>query len=513
MSDSIENLKTRLSELRSIDFTALDYESIQAELLDYIATAQSNVGVVDDFLDGDAAKVFLDLFSYLGDILAFRIDTMSNETYLSTAQRRQSIINLLELVAQRIQNPKESQVTLLSIPVTISQTDIQIPARHSIDTIGLDGNDVTFEVMNKRIDYFTPVIIPAGVTNFNIKAFSGSYKSENFISTGEPNLQIKLTNGPVIEDTVRVSITPISSELLTPEIIESTRATEVTSLIDATNDIIYQLKFDEDGSGTLTFATEFFGKIPPNGNTIHVDYRIGGGTNTNVAAGTIEVSSTFTNLGGEFIDVTLVNEGTKAEGGEDLEDLDAAKIRVPGLVRANENLVTVDDYMSLIRRVGGVQDVFAVDRFTDQGSFGSKFGVEPNSIHIWILPNTGGEISPDLRQLVSTLLEEGRLTAITNFIFNPEYIDWELDSDVFLTEKAVANVVREDIINALTDKWGREFVSFQNEIRRSQIITTIQNVDGVEFVELNKPIADLKAEENQVLRLLDSNITLRLKRE
>ena len=502
------DLKTILTTLREIDFTALDYETLQQELIEYITIAQTNEGIVDDFLEGDAARVFIDLFSYLGEILAFRVDTLANETYLSTAQRRQSIINLLELVAQRPKNPTTATLQLVAVPSSVSNSSIPITPRFNIETTGLDGNSVNFEIMNGETDYFTPVVIPAGVTNFNITAFSGSYTTFDTTSTGEPGLEIILPEFPVIEGSVKVSVTPISSSFLTPEIIESTRVREVETLVDSADEIIYRLRFDEDGRGILTFASSAFGRIPPNGHTIHIDYRTGGGDNTNIGVGVIEASSTFVNAAGTNINVTFANPETFATGGEPLEDLEDVRLRVPGIVRANENLVTTDDYEAIISRIPGVQDVFAVDRFQDTTQFNSQFGVPDNSVNIWILPTTGGEISPDLRQRIAIELESRRLSAIENFVFNPIYLDWSLNADVNITSFADTNTVRANVQQALLDRFGRGTALFKQELRVSQIISTIQGIEGVDYVNITSPAADIEASKNEVLRLLASNISL-----
>ena len=334
------DLKTKLSTIREIDFTALDYETIQRELIEYISVAQTSSGVNDQFLEGDAAKLLIDLFSYLGELLAFRIDTLSQESYLSTANNRQSIINLLELVAQTPKNPTASQITLLAVPNTISSTSIEIPPRFSIPATGTDGSPITVEVMNEENDYFTPIIIPANITNYNVQAWSGTYRSLNQVSTGEPSISITLPNFPVIDGSVKVSVTPVSIDNLTPEIITSSRIVEVNSLLDSIDDTIYTVKYDQDGRAILNFATDQFGKIPPNGYTIHVDYRTGGGANTNIGTGAIATSSTFPNTGGQAISIAFSNDDTFAVGGSDQDSLDTIKLKTPALVRANDNAVT-----------------------------------------------------------------------------------------------------------------------------------------------------------------------------
>lgn len=455
-------LKATLNRLAGgLDYTALDYSTSQAELIRYITNAQTSQGVTDQFLDSDAAKMLIDLMSYTIELSSFRADTNANEVYLPTANAKSSIIKIIDLVGQNLKNPTTAELSLLAVPSTISNSQIDIPARFSMQVTGLDGNPVTFEIMQEETDYYTPVTIPAAVTNSVVKAFSGSYRSLDVVSTGASGIQITLTDFPVIDGSIKVSVTDISPEFLTPEIISSTRVSETETLTEVTDEIIYRVQYDADGRGILTFATNSFGKIPPAGNTIHVDYRVDGGAATNVSSGAVNASGSFTNANGERISVLFTNSDTFADGGEDQEEVADAKLRIPAEVRANENTVTTDDYEAIVGGLNGVQDVFAVDKYNDHTIYGDKFAVPSNSCFIWVLPSSGGEISPDLRQIIANRLTKSKITAIGNFIFNPDYIDWELSATITLEQNAIANDVRTAIESAVLAKFGQAATSFK----------------------------------------------------
>lgn len=508
MSD--KDLVVQQTKLRQVDYTSLDYNTIQEELIEYAKISGSTKGLVDNYLEGDASRVIIDLFSYLGNLLTFRIDTLANEMYLPTAQRRKSIIDILDHVAQRPNNPTHSNLTLTAVISQNTGNPIQIPARFPVTATGLDGNQVQFEIMNEPTDYFTLVEIPGGVTNYDVPSFSGTYSSYNIISTGESGFEFTLPLYPVIEDSIKVSVTPVAITNLTSTIIESSRVREVESLVDASNEVFFRVRYDQDGRGILTFATEDFGIIPPAGNTIHVDYRIGGGANTNITSGSVNYSTTLYDTANNAIQIAFTNPTNNAVGGEDLEDLETVKLRSPALVRANENLVTTDDYEAIIGNLSGIQDVFAVDGYTDDTEYAGIFNVPDNSVFMWVLPETGGELSPDLRLNIEFELEKRRLTAIQNFVFSPIYNDWLLSVTVNVNKQYNINTVRTNIINALLDKFGTSVATFKNQVRTSVIISTIQAVEGVNYVTLLNPLSDIVAGDNEVLRLIEGNINLGL---
>jgi hypothetical protein len=508
-------LITKLATIREIDFTALDFETAQIEAIEYISVSQTSAGVNDQFLQGDAARMFIDTFSYILNLLAFRADTLSNENFVSTATDLQNLIYQMEGVGLRPNNPRHSTVTLLAVPNTISASDVPIPLRFPIVTTGLDGTPVNFEIMNSANDYFNPVIIPSGVSNFVVKAFSGSYRTLNTVATGIPAQEVILPDFPVIENSIKTSVTRIAATSLTAEIIESTRVTEVGSLVDNIDDIIYKITYDAEGRARLTFSTSLFGIIPPKGFTIHVDYRVGGGSNTNVTIDSINTITAFKNLGGEDIQFVLSNPDTEGSGGAAPDDTETLKLKIPGLVRSNDNVVTTEDYEAVIKEIGGVQDVFALDRFQDQLDFSGQFGVPSNNVFIWVIPTTGGEVGPDLRQVIAGELGKERLTAIDNFIFNPIYINWTLVAEIELIGTATAteedelgNTLRQRIEAALFENFGRDTAVFKNKVSFSNIISVIESFPEVADVVMTSPTQSLTAKENEVLRLLPANLNL-----
>jgi phage-related baseplate assembly protein len=152
--------------------------------------------------------------------------------------------------------------------------------------------------------------------------------------------------------------------------------------------------------------------------------------------------------------------------------------------------------------------VFAVDAYNDQMKYSLKFGVPDNFVFLWVLPQSGGEISPDLRQRIATELENNRLTAIDVSIKNANYDNWVLNATVNFNPEYDPSELRVTISDALIGAFGRDNATFKNNVRRSKIISTIQSIEGVDYVTLPQPAVDIVADENTVLRLLANNINL-----
>jgi predicted phage baseplate assembly protein len=94
------------------------------------------------------------------------------------------------------------------------------------------------------------------------------------------------------------------------------------------------------GDGTL----RRYGAVPPKGARIRVPaYRSGGGRRGNVAKGTLAV------LKSSIPYVARVENRRPAEGGVDGEDIEAAKIRGPILLRTRDRAVTTEDFEHIAR--------------------------------------------------------------------------------------------------------------------------------------------------------------------
>ncbi len=82
---------------RNADFQSYDFETIRRVLISYL---QENYPEdFNDFIDSSEYIALVDLIAYLGQNLSFRIDLNARENFLETAQRRDSILRLAQLVS------------------------------------------------------------------------------------------------------------------------------------------------------------------------------------------------------------------------------------------------------------------------------------------------------------------------------------------------------------------------------------------------------------------------------
>lgn len=82
---------------QEINFTAFDYETIKQSMIDYVKLYFPEE--FNDYIESSEFIAILELFAYLGELLAYRLDMNAHENFLSTAQRKQSVLRLAKLIS------------------------------------------------------------------------------------------------------------------------------------------------------------------------------------------------------------------------------------------------------------------------------------------------------------------------------------------------------------------------------------------------------------------------------
>lgn len=79
-----------------IDYTAYDFDTLKQALVDYIQTYYPED--FNDYIESSEFIAIIELIAYLGTSLAFRTDLNSRENFIDTAERRESVIRLAQMV-------------------------------------------------------------------------------------------------------------------------------------------------------------------------------------------------------------------------------------------------------------------------------------------------------------------------------------------------------------------------------------------------------------------------------
>jgi hypothetical protein len=92
-----EDWKKIYQSFRNSDFQSYDFETLRRTMIGYLQ--QNYPEDFNDFIESSEYIALIDLIAYLGQNLSFRIDLNARENFLETAQRRDSILRLAQLIS------------------------------------------------------------------------------------------------------------------------------------------------------------------------------------------------------------------------------------------------------------------------------------------------------------------------------------------------------------------------------------------------------------------------------
>lgn len=98
-----------------VNFNAFDYNTIKESLLDYMKLYYPED--FNDYIESSEFVALMELFAYVGELLAYRLDLNAHENFITTAQRKESILRLAKLISYKASRniPARGLVKMTSI--------------------------------------------------------------------------------------------------------------------------------------------------------------------------------------------------------------------------------------------------------------------------------------------------------------------------------------------------------------------------------------------------------------
>ena len=99
-----EDWKRVYQTFRNADFKSYDFDNLRRTMINYLR--QNYPEDFNDYIESSEYLALIDLISFLGQNIAYRIDLNARENYLELAERRESVLRLARLLSY---NPKRNQ--------------------------------------------------------------------------------------------------------------------------------------------------------------------------------------------------------------------------------------------------------------------------------------------------------------------------------------------------------------------------------------------------------------------
>jgi uncharacterized phage protein gp47/JayE len=446
-----------LSVPTSIDYTSKDFSSLVASMLAY---GQIIMPDWNQASEGDFGVALVEMFGYMGDILSFYGDRISQEAYLPTATQRLSLLNIAQLLGYTVSNgtPATGTVTFTnsgSTAVTIPQgtqvatafstaTDSPIIYEtNAVATCNGNGGTVTVAVTQG----ITNSLVPIGTTS------------------GLPGQTLQLPMTDVIDGSVSIFVQTVSG---------NQQWTQVQYLVDSgPNDMVWSSFVDANGLTNIVFGDGVNGLIPSVGLTVWATFRVGAGAAGNQSAGVvgnivtaIDGLSIAQNADGSY-------QSSAMSGGADPESNDQIRANAPASFQTQNRAVSPQDFQALVLSVPGVTTASVVANHS-------------TSVTLYVLGPAYQAPGTSLVNNILNFFTGKTLAGVTVTVGTPTLVPIDVGSSGnHVTLQVMPSYVQANVLanvkTALNNLFQPPQSSFGQLITLSSIMNTIMSVAGVQW--------------------------------
>ena len=335
------------SKTTTVKSTALDFDSIKNNLKTFLANK-------DEFKDynfeASGLSNILDVLAYNTHFNGLIANFALNESFISTAQLRSSIVSLAEGIGYVPDSKTSAQATVkLSTSlagVSGRPSQIQIPSGFKF-TATVDDEDYVFQTQENLTgvdDGFGFYEFKTANASNIITIFEGTAKTKTFLITEQSESAVYIipdANMDTSTAVVRLYENPTASSFSTyTNILNATTISQLSTL--------YILKEAPNGFFELSFGNgTTLGRAPDAGEKATVNYLASNGAGANTAK-TFTPQTQIT-VDGVGYDMTVTTQG-KAVGCGERETAESIRKNAPFQYASQNRMVTHPDYSTLVLR-------------------------------------------------------------------------------------------------------------------------------------------------------------------
>jgi hypothetical protein len=443
----------------------MDFDQIKTSLIQHLS--EDDI-LKDTGFEGSAANTLLDALVYITHFNAVNANMALNETFLDSAQLRQSVVShakLLGYTPRSTYAPVAYVDVLMNNPTNVTNVDgdfipMTMMRGTSFNTL-IDGK--TYKFVNE----FTQTITRNSDGDYKfegLKLIQGQFKETTYIFDTDSGEKYIIPYANVVTSTMTVRVQQSATNT---EVQDYILATDISAVKNDTN--VYFLQEGQDGLYEIYFGDNVLGKRPENGNVITIEYAVTDGPDANGAS---KFSLADNVQGNSDATVTTV---TRASGGSEREDIQSIKFNAPlGYVSQNR-AVTPDDYKSIIQ--ANYPNIDAISVWGGEDNDPPDYG----KVYISIKPRDAEVLTAtDKELIIGQFLKPKNVVSITPTIVDPAYTYVFLE--VFFkynpnltnqSRDALAILIREEIRSYNNNELKR----FDGVFRYSNLLSTVDDAD------------------------------------
>ena len=243
----VEDWKTIYQTYQEANFQSYDFETLRKTFVDYLRTYYPET--FNDYIESSEFIALLDVMAFMGQALAFRTDLNTRENYLDTAERRDSVVKLANLVSYSPKRNTEASglLKVFSISTTENITDYTGANLANITVNWADPTNLNWQ------EQFTTILNAALV---NTQKFGNPAANQVILGVETQEYTINLVPGylPVIPYTATIDTVNMPFEVVNSTTLGQNFIYEPPPLPNGQFNILFR----NDQQGFLSANTGFF---------------------------------------------------------------------------------------------------------------------------------------------------------------------------------------------------------------------------------------------------------------
>jgi hypothetical protein len=239
----VNDWKAIYQTFREADFRSFDYETLRKSFIDYLRVYYPET--FNDYIESSEFIALMDVMAFMGQGLAFRSDLNARENFIDTAERRDSVIKLANLVSYTAKRNLAGQgyIKVVNIQTSENITDLNGYNLSNQTVLWNDPANINW------LEQFN-TIINATLINTQRIGRPGNSAQISGIKTDEYAINIPEGNLPIVPFTA-----VIDNQTMNFELVSSTSLNE---------DYVYEIPPAPSGRMNMAYRNDKLGYGSPN---------------------------------------------------------------------------------------------------------------------------------------------------------------------------------------------------------------------------------------------------------
>jgi len=436
--------------------TELDFMSIRNNLKEFL---RSQSEFQDFDFEGSGMGILLDVLAYNTHYMGYYLNMVGNETFLDTAQLRQSVLSHAKLMNYVPDSTRaaETKVNILANPSNNEEDPGFITLDKYTRMIGRDIDGVNYPFVTAYSN--TAPLINGEYRWANVVIKQGEVITRQFLVTPE-NTKRRFTIPSMNVDTTTVTVQVQASQANT-QLTTYTLSEDITEVTNQST--VFFMEEDTNQYTTIYFGDGIIGKKPDDGSIAIIQYLDSVGS----AANKLDRFAFVDKIGGVLSDNVRVTSISASYGGGEKETIENIRFRAPIFYTAQNRAVTELDYETLLTKDYSNIDSVAVwgGEVNDPPIYGKVFmSLRPKDN--FFLSNLEKE------RIKETLIQTRNVVTVIPEIVDPDYSYILIRGSIYYNPSKTtlsASEIETYVRAAISDYETLELNKFSSSFRKSKL--------------------------------------------